>query len=304
MAQAVKEFGEVQVEVVEEGIHGDAVSQGDPEQTPVFADPAIEGSDLAVDQPWAELLVRHDPLVSHGAQRFHVQFPGQMHVAGADETTGEIVLEHVHYFFLHAVGKATASTEIGYLQFRQFVAAGVSGQPVELAIELLTRLLQYDFAIAIAVAHFADDGQQRHFEQDHMQPRSAQADEQFAVFDAGVDVAQVEAEQPEEPQEIRLHEADALHETQLVGGQAQLGQALDLDADFRQVRAQIFTVAATELPFDVHVRVVVQHRLHHRQFVEVGVEQVLHDAIGKHTLAHRGRSRLYWPQARPYEIQI
>jgi hypothetical protein len=32
----------------------------------------------------------------------------------------------------------------------------------------------------------------------------------------------------------------------------------------------------------------VQHRLHHGQFVEVGVEQVLHDAIGKHTLAHNG----------------
>ena len=49
--------------------------------------------------------------------------------------------------------------------------------------------------VQIAVAYFADDGQQRHFEQDHMQPRTFQAQEQLVVFDADVHVAQVEAEQ-------------------------------------------------------------------------------------------------------------
>jgi hypothetical protein len=72
------------------------------------------------------------------------------------------------------------------------------------------------------------------------------------------------------------------------GAQAQFGQALDLHTNFRQVGAQVFAVAAAKLPFDFNVGVVVQHRLHHGQLVEVGVEQVLHDAIGKHTLAHNG----------------
>ena len=239
----------------------------------------------------------HDPLVSHGAQRFHVQLAGQMHVAGADETSGEVVLEHVDHFRLHAKGKASAGAEIGDLQLRQFVGRGVGGQPVELAIKLFTGLLQRGFPVAIAVAHFADDRQQRYFVKDHMQPRPAQADEQLAVLDAGMQVTQVEAEQTEEAQEVRFQEGDALKETQLIGTQAQLGQALDLMTDLGQIRAQILGVAAAELPFDFDVGVVVQHRLHHRQLVEVGVEQVLHDAIGKHTLAHKRVSSCAAPGA-------
>lgn len=137
VAQAVEELGKEQIEIAEEGIGGDAVGQGNAQQTTVLADPAIEGGNLAVDQPWAELLVGHDPFVGHGAQRLHIQLPGQVHVAGADEATGEVMFEHVHHFFLHAVREATASAEIGYLQLGQFVGAGVGGQPVEFAIELL-----------------------------------------------------------------------------------------------------------------------------------------------------------------------
>lgn len=295
VAQAVEQLGEEQIEIAEEGIGGNAVGEGNPQQATVFADPAIERGDLAVDQPWAELLVGHDPLVSHGAQRFHVQFTGQVHVAGADEAPGEVVLEHIHHFCLHAIRKTSAGAEIGDLQLRQLIGRGIGGQPVEFAIELLARLFQHGFAVAIAVAHFADDRQQRHFIENHMQPRPAQTDEQFAVLDAGVHVTQVEAEQAEKAQEVRFEEADALKKTQLIGAQAQFGQTLDLKTDLGQIRAQIFAITATKLPFDFDVGVVVQHRLHHRQFVEVGVEQVLHDAIGKHTLAHNGVSRCAAP---------
>ena len=121
-----------------------------------------------------------------------------------------------------------------------------------------------------------------------MQPRATQTDKQFAVFDPGVYVAHIEAEQAQETDEVRLHERDALQKPQLVLAHAQLAQALDLVANFVQVRAQVFAVTAAELPFDFHVGIVVQHRLHHGQFVEIGVEQVLHDVIGKHTLAHSG----------------
>ncbi len=130
-----------------------------------------------------------------------------------------------------------------------------------------------------------------------MQPWPAQTDEQFSVLDAGVQVAQVEAEQAEEAQKIRFQKADALEKTQLIGTQAQLGQTLDLMTNLGQIRTQILGIAATELPFDFDVGVVVQHRLHHRQLVEVGVEQVLHDAIGKHTLAHKRVSSCAAPGA-------
>ncbi|MNQ59919.1 hypothetical protein D3C85_741820 [compost metagenome] len=71
------------------------------------------------------MLVGHDPFVGHGAQWLHVELAGQMHIAGADEASGEIVLEHVHHFFLHAVGEASTGAEVGDLQMREFIGAGI-----------------------------------------------------------------------------------------------------------------------------------------------------------------------------------
>ncbi|MNO03532.1 hypothetical protein D3C81_2242700 [compost metagenome] len=50
-------------------------------------------------------------------------------------------------------------------------------QPVELAVQLVAGLGQTHAWVQVAVAHFADDRQQRHFEQDYMQPRALQAQE-------------------------------------------------------------------------------------------------------------------------------
>src|SRR3989338_3597083 len=93
VAQAVEQLGEVQVEVAQEGIHGDAVGQGDPQQATVLAHPAVQRRALAVDQPRAQLLVGHQPFVGHGADGLEVVFAGQVYVAGADETPGKIALE-------------------------------------------------------------------------------------------------------------------------------------------------------------------------------------------------------------------
>jgi hypothetical protein len=108
-------------------------------------------------------------------------------------------------------------------------------QPVELAVQLVARLGQAHVRVQVAVAHFADDRQQRHFEQDHMQPRAAQAQEQLVVFDAEAHVAQVEAEQPQKAQEVGLEEADAFEEGQLAIIQGELAEQFELVADFAQV---------------------------------------------------------------------
>jgi len=104
------------------------------------------------------------------------------------------MLEHIDHFFLHPVRKASARAEVGHLQLRQFLAAGIRRQPIELAVQLLAGLFEDHGLVAVAVTHFADDGQHRHFKQDHMQPRPAQADKQLAVLDAGLHITQVEAE--------------------------------------------------------------------------------------------------------------
>ncbi|KAI3483331.1 hypothetical protein L1887_53786 [Cichorium endivia] len=238
-----------------DGLHGlllagnlENVTQGDAEQAAVLADPAVEGGDLAVDQPRAELLVGHDPFMGHGTQRLDIQFPCQVHIAGADEARREL--------------------------------------PVELAQQLLAGLVQLHLWMKVAVAHLADDRQQRHFEQDHVQPRTPYAQVELVVLDAHLQVTQVEAEQAQKTQEVRLHEADLLEEAQLRVADAQLGKALDLNADLPQIGAQVLAIAAAKLPLDVDVGVVVQHRLHHRQLVEVGVQQALHNAVGESAFAH------------------
>ena len=229
----------------------------------------------------------HQPFVGHGANGFEVELAGQVHVAGADEAPGEIALEDVYCLLLHAVGEAPAGAEISQLEAGQFARRGFGLEPVELLVQALGSLLQQHFTVAIAVAHFADDGQQRHLEEDHVQPGAAQTDAQLAVFDAGVHVAQVEAEQAEETNEVRFDERDAFEEGQLVDAQAQLTEAFDLVADLGQVGRQILAAAAAEFPFHLGIGVVVQHRLHHGQLVEIGVQQVLHGTVGENALAHR-----------------
>ena len=75
-------------------------------------------------------------------------------------------------------------------------------------------------------------------------------------------------------------------EGQLLVADRQARQVFQLFADGRQVQAQVFLVAAAELPLHLGVGIVVQHRLHHGQLVEVGIQQVLHDTFGKSALGH------------------
>ncbi|MNN18588.1 hypothetical protein D3C81_1318000 [compost metagenome] len=142
--------------------------------------------------------------------------------------------------------------------------------------------------VQVAVAHFADDGQQRDFEEDHMQPGPFEAQVQLVALDTNLHIAQVEAEQAQKAQEVGLEEADAFEEGQLAIIEGEFAQPLELIADLAEIGAQVFAVAAAEFPLHVGIRVVVQHALHHRELVEVGVEQVVHDALGECALAHQG----------------
>ena len=50
VAQAVEKFGEVEVEVAQEGVHPDHVGQGDTQVAAVFVYPAFQGGALEVAQ--------------------------------------------------------------------------------------------------------------------------------------------------------------------------------------------------------------------------------------------------------------
>jgi hypothetical protein len=133
----------------------------------------------------------------------------------------------------------------------------VGAQPVELAVQLVPGLGQAHARVQVAVAHFTDDGQQRYFEQDHVQPGAFQAQEQLIVLDADPHIAQVEAEQAQKTQEVGLEEADAFEEGRLAIIQGEVAEQFQLVANLAKVGAQVLAVAAAEFPFDVGVWVVV-----------------------------------------------
>ncbi len=85
-------------------------------------------------------------------------------------------------------------------------------------------------------------------------------------------------EQRQEVGEVRLDEAQAAQVIHFVLAQPQPAQRIDLARDLidelRQVHAGS---AAFEAVIHLRCRVLVQHRLHHGEFVQIGVEQRMDD---------------------------
>ena len=77
VAQAVEQLGEVQVEIVQEGVHADHVGQRDAEVAAVFLHPVLQRRLLEVAQPHAESLEGLQVLVRHGADRHQRVFARQ-----------------------------------------------------------------------------------------------------------------------------------------------------------------------------------------------------------------------------------
>ncbi|MCY1529651.1 hypothetical protein D9M68_648100 [compost metagenome] len=114
-----------------------------------------------------------------------------------------------------------------------------------------------------------------------MQPRADDRDLDLAVALrrlAHRHVLFVQVEQAEEVDEIALDEAQAAQVGEFVIGKAQLAQVRDLGTNLIDIRRQVDAgVAALEAIFDLRLRKLVQDHLHHRELVQVGVEQRLDD---------------------------
>ena len=85
-------------------------------------------------------------------------------------------------------------------------------------------------------------------------------------------------EQPEQVDEVALEEAPRAQVAELAAREAQLAERRNLALDLADVGRQVDARrAALEAVFDLGPREVMQHDLHHRELVEVGVEQRLDD---------------------------
>jgi hypothetical protein len=143
---------------------------------------------------------------------------------------------------------------------------------------------QVDLRVHVAVVDLRDDGEHRNLEQDRVEPRAADRDVDFPVgardrLDA--DEAFVELEEAEKIDEIALEEAPGAEVGKLLRRELEAAKLADLGADLGDVGSEVHVrVAALEAVLDLCARKVMQDHLHHRELVEVGVEQRRDDHAG------------------------
>jgi hypothetical protein len=153
----------------------------------------------------------------------------------------------------------------------------------DLGIEPATALGQIGPGYRLAEIHFADDREHRHFEQDRVQPRPLDRDVDLARHRRRrqADEAPVELEQAEQIDEVALEETPAPQVFELFVRESQGAQCDDLALDLIEVRCQVDVRGpAFEAVFDLRTGKMVQHDLHHRELVQIGIEQRLDDHAG------------------------
>lgn len=212
---------------------------------------------------------------SHGSQRGQPVLLGEVHVAGADELLAQAIAQQRQQLAMPLPRVAPPGAVIGDL-----AAGRHAAQAGYLFAQAAAALFEIRLG-GIAEPDLVDDRQQRHLEQDGVQPRPADGQLDLARMGGRCGQAQILAiqmEQRQEVGEVRLDEAQAAQVIHFVLAQPQPAQRIDLARDLidelRQVHAGS---AAFEAVIHLRCRVLVQHRLHHGEFVQIGVEQRMDD---------------------------
>ena len=126
--------------------------------------------------------------------------------------------------------------------------------------------------------HLIDDGQHRYFKEYCVQPRALDENLQIVAHRANRDVRSVEMKQRQKIHKVAFDVAKTAQVIQLVFAKSQFAErinfAVHLVGNRRQNNAR---VAALEAIFDLSGRKLMQNRLHHGEFVDVGVEEGAND---------------------------
>ncbi len=279
VAQPLVAARQLEVEVTQESIHGDAVGERDTEVVGEFVQPASEGGALAELQREAELLVGLEPLVGLGAHRGQPVFLGQQVVAGAAKRR-QPLLEATHHGVLYREGEAATGAEVDEVELAHLLPAQLPFQLVDLLIEPLQCLADAELGIAEAVAHLADDGEHRDLPQDHVLPGAFDAHIDATILLEHLEQGGVQRFAAQVVQVVGREEGAFGQEVEFGPGQAQGAGEAQLFLDLAHHGQQIFFVAAVELGDDVGIRIAMEHRLLHVQLVGIGVEQAVED--GRH----------------------
>ena len=142
----------------------------------------------------------------------------------------------------------------------------------------LATLHQIRPLLRVAKVNLIDDGQHRNLKQYGVQPRAldrhldlarGQCSDAYILF--------IELEDSQKINEVSLDKAHGLEVSQLCVLKPQIAQAANLFANLVDVRRKLSLVAALETVFNLGARKLMQHHLHHGEFVQVGVEQACND---------------------------
>ena len=167
------------------------------------------------------------------------------------------------------LGKAPACAVIGNFERLQPWLL----QQCNLLVQTLAALKKVGNGLGIAEIHLVDDGQHRNLEKNRVQPRAFDGDIDFTIRQRrDRDVFVVELEQAQKIHEIAFDEAQRTQVSQLGILKAQLAQRANFFTNFVDVRGQLNArIAALEAVLHLCARELMQHHLHHREFIQVGI---------------------------------
>ena len=306
VAQPVEELGEVQVEIGQERVHADHVGERDAQVAAVLLHPVLERRLLVVAQPHAGGLVGLQVLVRHRADRHQPQFLGQQHVGRAPEGLRQLVAQRAQHLLVPGAGETPAQAEVEELErvaARRLVADEGTDR-LDLAPQPPPAFLDRRRGIEAPEVQLVDHRQHEDLEAHHMHLRAAHDDLEPLAVRAHRDEVALETEDAQQVDEVRLHEAQAAQVVQLVRPEGQRAQVVQFALEVGHQRRErvLRRVAAGEAVLGLRLRMPVQHRLPHRELVEVGLQQAAdHRRRGVGT-AHGRRlyRRLPAPAAGPH----
>lgn len=276
----MKELGEIQVEVAQEGVHADHVGQRGAEVAAVFLHPVFQRLLLEVAQAYVEGLESLHVFVGHGPDRHQVEFLCQVDVRGALEELRQLARHGPHHFFVPLAGKAAAYAEVEEVEGIQALWLRIEGaQFLDLLGQAPPSLFQRGGLVEAAEIQLVDDVEDEDLEAHHVHDRTGGADAQVGAVGRHFDELALEAEQGQEVGEVALDEAQRAHVLDLVLREHHPAQVIEFALDFLLQLGQRKgrRVAALEFVLADGVRVHVQEGLPHREFIEVGFDQAADD---------------------------
>ena len=281
MAQAVKEFGEVEVEIAQKGVHADDIGERNAQIAAIFLHPVFHRGLLEIAQPKAKRLMRLHEFVPERADGRQPQRAGKVHVGGAAKDFGQFARQRAHHFIVPLATIAAAQAEIGQGKVvADFLLVQRLAHLRHFCVQAAACLGERLFAPPqTAKIQFIDHVEHENLEGHDVHHRPTGDDGEPLALGADVQKAALEAKDGKEVDKVAFEEAKIAQVIEFVLRKAEAAQALHLGFDGgAQVGQRKFgRVAAHKAVFRLRARIAVQQRLPHGEFVEVVFQQAADD---------------------------